>query len=107
MIVTTYVTDHMTKYMTFLLNKSDVKIAENGLHFYFYFYILFYFIFLEQLGLGLEVIGHTVTSVTTWWYSHNIDHETWKNGVEVSRTNDVIQYESHMLTSCSTHGHLG
>jgi len=36
------------------------------LYFYFSFLFLFYFIFifLEQLGLGLEVIGHTVTSVT-------------------------------------------
>ena len=47
-----------------------VKIADNRLNFYFYFYfififILFYFIFLflEQLGLG--VISHAVTSVTT------------------------------------------
>jgi len=33
--------------------------------FYFYFHsvLFFYFPFLEQLGLGL--IGHTVTSVTT------------------------------------------
>ena len=38
------------------------------LYFIFIFiFILFYFLiflFLEQLGLGLEVIGHTVTSVT-------------------------------------------
>ena len=45
-----------------------VKIADDGLNFYFYFlfyFILFYFIFifLEQLGLG--VISHAVTSVTT------------------------------------------
>jgi len=26
--------------------------------------LLFIFLFLEQLGLGSEVIGHTVTSVT-------------------------------------------
>ena len=33
--------------------------------FYFYFHsvLFFYFLFLEQLGLGL--IGHAVTSVTT------------------------------------------
>ena len=31
-------------------------------HFYFYFILFFYFLFLEQLGL--EVIGHAVTSVT-------------------------------------------
>ena len=47
-----------------------VKIEESGLdlfyfsfHFYFTFDLFFYFLFLEQLGLGL--IGHTVTSVTT------------------------------------------
>jgi len=36
------------------------------IHFYFYFlFVLFsHFSILEQLGLGLEVIGHTVTSVT-------------------------------------------
>ena len=30
-----------------------------------------------------------------------------ENEVEESRTNDVIQHGYHMLTSCSTHGHLG
>ena len=33
-------------------------------HFYFSFDLLFIFLFLEQLGLGSEVICHTVTSVT-------------------------------------------
>jgi len=32
-------------------------------YFYFYFVLFFYFLFLEQLGLGM--IGHAVTSVTT------------------------------------------
>jgi len=45
-----------------------VKIIDNGLNFYFHFHFLFYFnfifLFLEQLGLG--VISHAVTSVTTW-----------------------------------------
>ena len=41
-----------------------IKIKEGGLDlFYFSLYFLFYFLFLEQLGLGL--IGHAVTSVTT------------------------------------------
>ena len=48
-----------------------VKIADEGLNFYFSFLILFFsflsflffFLFLEQLGLG--VISHAVTSVTT------------------------------------------
>jgi len=32
--------------------------------FHFHFLFIFIFLFLEQLGLGLEVINHTVTSVT-------------------------------------------
>jgi len=47
-----------------------VKIADDRLNFYFHFlfYFIFHcfhfiFLFLEQLGLG--VISHTVTSVTT------------------------------------------
>ena len=31
---------------------------------FLYFIFHFHFLFLEQLGLELEVIGHTVTSVT-------------------------------------------
>ena len=64
-----------------------VKIVESGLHFsvfilifLFFLFSFFNFLFLEQLGLGLEMIGH------------NIDHETWENKVEDSRTNDVIQH---------------
>jgi len=56
--------------------------------FLFLFRFIFYFLFLEQLGLGL--IGHAITSVTTWWRSHKTDHETWENLVEDSRTNDII-----------------
>ena len=43
--------------------------------FLFLFCFIFYFLFLEQLWLGL--IGHNVTSVTTWWHSHKMDHKTW------------------------------
>jgi len=57
--------------MKFVTGTMDyVKIKESGLdlfYFSFYFYFLFdlffYFPFLEQLGLGL--ISHAVTSVTT------------------------------------------
>ena len=50
------------------LNKESVKIVDSGLHFMFSFHFilflfLFYFLFLEQLGLGL--ISHAVTSVTS------------------------------------------
>jgi len=44
-----------------------IKFTNNGLCFslfYFSFSFCFIFLFLEQLGLGLEVISHTVTSVT-------------------------------------------
>ena len=44
---------------------QHIKIIDSGLYFYFSSFILFFFhfLFLEQLGLGL--IGHAVTSVTT------------------------------------------
>ena len=59
-----------------------VKIVNGGLYFIlflflFFFFLSFLFLFLEQLGLGL--IGHAVTSVTSWWRSHKTDHETWEN----------------------------
>jgi len=78
--------------------------------FYFSFlfscsFIFLFFLFLEQLRLRL--IGHAVTSVTTWWRSHQTDHKTWENLVENSRTDDVIQHGHHMLTSWTTHGCLG
>ena len=34
-------------------------------HFYFLFNLFFIFSIFRTLGLGLEVIGHTVTSVTS------------------------------------------
>ena len=74
-------------------------------HFYFHSVLLFYFLFLKQLGLGL--ISHAVTPVTTWWHSHKIDHETWENLVEDLRTDDIIQYGYHMLALWTTHGCLG
>ena len=67
---------------------------------FFLFKLVFYFLFLEQLGLGL--IGHAVTSVTTWWHNHKTDHETGENMVEDSRTNNDIQHRSHMLILYST-----
>ena len=86
---------------------TNGKLSLSLFYFSFYFHsiLFFYFLFLEQLGLGL--IGHTVTSVTTWWCSHKTDHETWENLVEDSRTGDIIQYEHHMLASWTTHGCLG
>ena len=51
-----------------MLKGDHVKFTNGRLslflvYFSFSFYFLI-FLFLEQLGLGLEVIGHTVTSVT-------------------------------------------
>ena len=92
------------------VHKIDfVKIIDGELYFilfsFFFFFLSFLFLFLEQLGLGL--ISHTVTLVTSWWWSHKTDHKTWENLVEDSRTNDIIQHGHHMLTSWTTHGCLG
>jgi len=58
-------------HLSYQSNQQDVKIIRSRLClFYFSFSFLFFFgftfifLFLEQLGLGSEVIGHTVTSVT-------------------------------------------
>ena len=69
--------------------KPYVKIIESGLFFnlIFLLFLFLYFIFLEQLGLGLEVI------------SHNINYETWENGVEGSRTNDISVYIEENTTA--------
>ena len=83
------------------LKRVDLIYFIFSFHFYFLFDLLFYFLLLEQLGLGL--IGYAVISVTIRWDSHEIK----KNLVEGSRISDIIQHEQHMLTSCSTHGHLG
>ena len=111
--------DDVRAYGTHMMTLSrtwGVKIVDSGLYFILPFFFVFYFscflfflsflfLFLEQLRLGL--IGHTVTSVTSWWQSHKTNHETWENLVEDSRTNDVIQHGHHMLTSWATHGCLG
>jgi len=53
-------------------NVVDVKIKECRLSFFFIFFlilfffqVIFHFSIFRTLGLGLEVISHTVTSVTT------------------------------------------
>ena len=67
---------HFLLKATMLYICALVKIVDDGLDFYFSLVISFYFsfLYLEQLGLGL--IGHTVTSVTTWWHSYKMDHGT-------------------------------
>jgi len=54
-----------------LLKVLGVKIARSGLYlfyfsflFLFFFGFTFYFSIFRTVGLGSEVIGHTVTSVT-------------------------------------------
>ena len=107
-------TDH--KNLEYFMKAQNVKFTNGGLSFsiLFFIFMLFYFsifflffssLFLEQLGLRL--IGHAVTSVTTWWHSHKTDHETWENLIEDSRTDNIIQHRHHMLTSWTTHGCLG
>ena len=61
----------MITQMSKFLKVDIVKIVESGLHFLvfnlifiFFLFSFFYFLFLEQLGLGLEVSSHTITSVT-------------------------------------------
>jgi len=53
-------------------NKSTVKITESRLSFFlfsfsllFSYQFIFHFSIFRTMGLGLEVIGHTVTSVTS------------------------------------------
>ena len=67
----------------------------------FYFSLPFnsYFLFLEQLGLG--VISHAVTSVTSWWHSHETDHKTQEKKVEGSRTKwRYIAWTTHAGQEC-------
>ena len=75
--------DFMKEIKTTFSNKTKVVLSSQivdlvflyfTFQFYFHSVLFFYFLFLEQLGLGL--IGHAVTSVTTWWYSHKTDYET-------------------------------
>ena len=83
-----------TDNMCVLQENHSMSSSQTLVFLYFIFHFLFIysliFLFLEQLGLGLEVISHTVTSVTIWWCGHNIGYKTWENKVEGLRTNDVI-----------------
>ena len=50
----------------FLTEIKNIKIIESKLSFFlFYFQFIFHFSIFRILGLGLEVISHTVTSVTS------------------------------------------
>jgi len=59
-------------YRVYTRELNSVKITESELSFFlfsfsllFYFQFIFHFSIFRTLGLGLEVIGHTVTSVTS------------------------------------------
>ena len=53
--------ERMLLHSLFLLNSQDVKIVESRLSFFLFYFLFFIF---RTLGLGMEVIGHTVTLVT-------------------------------------------
>ena len=60
-----------------------VRIRNNGLHFYFILFFHFHFLLIilyssifRTLGLGLEVISHTVTSVTSDGVVTTLNHRT-------------------------------
>ena len=44
---------------------QEVDLVSFYFYFYFYFSLFYIFLFLKHWGLGLEVICHTVTSVTS------------------------------------------
>jgi len=63
---------NVTTSLIYKSNSQDVKITESKLsffsllsHFYFLFGLFFIVSIFRTLGLGLKVIGHTVTSVTS------------------------------------------
>jgi len=66
-----------------------------------FLYFILIFIFFSIYFLTFLFLEHRVRVSD----GHE-SRDAW-NEVEGSRTNDVIQHGYHMLTSCSTHGHLG
>jgi len=90
-----------------------LRLKNVDLVFFIFFIILFYFQFIfhfpifETLRLGLEVICHTVTSVTSDGMVTALIIGLERRESKVLEQNDIIQHEYHMLASCLTHGHLG
>ena len=60
-------------------------------------YFIFHFLFFSFYVLIFLFLEHRI----------RIRSQDPKNKVEGSRTNDIISHRYHMLTSCSTHSHLG
>jgi len=61
-------------------------------------YFIFYFLFISFSYFSIFIFLELRVRVRS---------QDTENEVEGSRTNDIIQHEYHMLTSCSTYGHLG
>jgi len=76
-------------------------------HFYFILDLFFTFSIFRTLGLGLKVISHAVTLVTSDGMIPILITELKRKKSKVLEQSDVIQHRHHMLTSCFTHGHLG
>ena len=92
----------------------SVKITESGLRFFlfsfsflFYFRFIFHCFYFQNSGLGLKVICHTVTSVTSDGVVTTLIMELKRREQKVLEQSDIIQHGYHMLASCFTHGHLG
>ena len=90
---------------------SSQMVDLDSLYFIFYFY--FYFVLFSYFSIFRTARVRVRSDQLYCHISHNmiVWSQHWlrdlENRVEDSRTNDVIQHEYHMLTSCSTHGHLG
>ena len=74
---------------------------------FFSFHFIFDFSIFRTLGLGLEVIGHTVTSVLSDSVVTTLIIGLKKKKWKVLEQSDIIQHEHYILISCFTHGHLG
>jgi len=82
-----------------------------------FLYLIFHFHFIFVLFSYFSIFRTARVRVRSDWSYCHICHnlmvwsQHWsqdlENKVEGSRTNDVIQHEYYMLTSCSTHGYLG
>ena len=96
--------ERMLLHSLFLLNSQDVKIVESRLSFFLFYFLFFIF---RTLGLGMEVIGHTVTSVTFNSVVTTLITELERRKQKVLKQSDVIQHRHYMLASCLIHDHLG
>ena len=85
----------------------SVKIVRSRHSFLLFSFPIFnLFSIFRTLELGLEVIGHTVTSVTSDGVVTTLITRLKKRKQKVLEQSDIIQHEYHMLASCLTHGHL-